>query len=132
MSKKGFTLIELLISISIIAILSAIGLVTYSVVLKQGRDSKRQSDLRSIQSALEQYYAKQFSYPSVLTALFSGGYINTVPTDPINSGTYTYIYVYTPSSLSYCLYANLEKPISGYVKPSTCTNPSYNFAVTPP
>ncbi|MDO8573517.1 MAG: type II secretion system protein [Candidatus Daviesbacteria bacterium] len=60
---KGFTLIELLITISIIAVLSAIGLVAYSTVLKQGRDSKRQSDLRSIQSALEQYYSDQSFYP---------------------------------------------------------------------
>ena len=60
---RGFTLIELLITVSIIAILSAIGFVVYSNVLKQGRDSKRQSDLRSIQSALEQYNSDQGFYP---------------------------------------------------------------------
>lgn len=63
-SVLGFTLVELLVTISIIAILSAIGLVIYSSVIKQGRDSKRQSDLRSIQSALEQYYADQLFYPT--------------------------------------------------------------------
>lgn len=64
MSKNGFTLVELLITISIITILSAIGLVAYSSVVKQGRDSKRQSDLRSIQSALEQYHNDQGFYPT--------------------------------------------------------------------
>lgn len=63
-SNNGFTLIELLITISIIAILSAIGLVIYSTVMSQGRDSKRQSDLRSLQSSLEQYYADQGFYPT--------------------------------------------------------------------
>ena len=54
MKTRGFTLIELLVTVTIIAVLSAIGLVIYHVVLEQGRDSKRQSDLRTIQSALEQ------------------------------------------------------------------------------
>lgn len=62
-SAKGFTLVELLITISIIGILSAIGLVLYSTVLKQSRDSKRQSDLKSIQLALEQYSNDQGFYP---------------------------------------------------------------------
>lgn len=61
--RNGFTLIELLVVISIIAILSTIGLLTYSSVLEQGRDSKRQADLRLIQSALEQYHADQKYYP---------------------------------------------------------------------
>ncbi len=124
---RGFTLIELLISISIIAILSAIGLVAYSTVLKQGRDSKRQSDLRSIQSALEQYYAKQFSYPSGLTALSSGGYINIVPTDPDPSRNYYYL----QSGTSYCLYAQLENLTSTNLNGCSPHSP-HNFAVTPP
>lgn len=61
---QGFTLIELLITISIIAILAAIGIVTYSVALKSGRDTKRQSDLRAVQSALEQYHNDQGFYPT--------------------------------------------------------------------
>lgn len=133
--KKGFTLVELLVTITIIAIFSAIGLVVYSSVLKQGRDSKRQSDLRSIQSALEQYYADQFYYPATLTfgsALSASGktYMNTVPT-----GSPQYSYEALPASCStncssYCLYAQLDIP--GPAKPATCTNSSYNFAVTPP
>ncbi|EKD85387.1 MAG: hypothetical protein ACD_38C00035G0011 [uncultured bacterium] len=63
-SLRGFTLIELLVTVSIIAILATIGLIAYSSILAQGRDSKRQSDLRSIQSALEQYYSDQGFYPT--------------------------------------------------------------------
>lgn len=61
--QNGFTLIELLIVITIIAILSAIGLVAYGTFLKNTRDVKRQSDLKFIQSALEQYHADQKYYP---------------------------------------------------------------------
>lgn len=138
--KSGFTLIELLVTISIIAILSTIGIVVYSSVLKQGRDSKRLSDLRSIQSALEQYFADQFYYPTAVTAgiaLSAGGkiYINIVPSDPTGS---PYGYIPSPSGCdnsvtkctNYCLYANLENSSSS--KPATCTDGSYNFALTPP
>lgn len=147
MSKfRGFTLIELLVAISIIAILSIIALVAYSAVLKQGRDSKRQSDLRSIQSALEQYNSDQGFYPATITfdgssGLSYGGktYLNTVPTDPTGSPQYSY----APSPLScdnsttakqctsYCLYANLENSSSSQL--GSCPSVTgYNFAVTPP
>lgn len=138
--KSGFTLIELLVTISIISILSVIGVIIYTSVLKQGRDSKRQSDLRSIQSALEQYYADQFYYPATITigsALSGGGktYLNTIPSDP--TGVKQYSYTALPEACDnsatkctgYCLYAKLENSTPGI---GSCTNTLYNFAVTPP
>ncbi len=61
---KGFTLIELLIVISLIAILSSIGLVMYSGVQKQARISRRVQDLKAIQAALEVYYQTNKNYPT--------------------------------------------------------------------
>lgn len=148
-TNKGFTLIELLITIAIIAVLSALGIVAYSTVLKQGRDSKRQSDLRAIQSALEQYYSDQGFYPVTLPssgALSSGGktYINNIPADPVGNPQYSYVASgtncaeITPQNcISYCLYAHLENPSSNYTMSNVCVsyNPDsskYNFALTPP
>lgn len=160
MSKsRGFTLIELLVTISIIAVLAAIGLVIYSRVLRQVQDSKRKSDLRTIQSALEQYYADNFYYPSSITfgsALSAGGktYLNTVPTSPSSPA-----YCYKPlkstedcslasSSVdcnnasanladrcsSYCLYAQLEDIAegTGACTIGASTISTYNLTVTPP
>lgn len=137
MSKsKGFTLIELMVTISIIAILAAIGLVFYSYVIKQGQDSKRQSDLRTIQSALEEFYSDNLYYPVLEEATCGNGsfkigcalkspdgtktYIQTIPS--ATTGSYTYIavsgssptYGYnvcdnsTTNCASYCLYTKLE------------------------
>ncbi len=134
---RGFTLIELLVTISIIAILSAIGLVVYSSVIKQGRDSRRQSDLRSIQSALEQYYADNFSYPSA--PLPAPGnplkspnnlktYINQMPGDPSSPRQYYYRIVGT----SYELCAALEiSPNPAQSCGGSCGS-TCNFKVTPP
>lgn len=150
-NERGFTLIELLITISIIAILSAIGLIAYSAVLKQGRDSKRQSDLRSVQSALEQYNSDQGFYPAASPSPFTPGgsltsttgnpspnpsaspkvYMNTIPSDPLPSPQYNYVPL--PSNSSYCLCAKLENSSNPEII-SFCSSAcsSYNFAVTPP
>lgn len=117
--KSGFTLVELLVVISIIALLSVVGAIVYSTVLKQGRDSKRQSDLNAIQSALEQYYSDHLYYPpyvngtdmlceqSTLNGYYidtpigcslkdttgNKTYINKIPKDPLYSSQ---IYCYRP------------------------------------
>ena len=61
--SKGFTLIELMVTISIIAIISAIGMMTYSQSQKLARDSRRKQDLEQIQKALSLYYSDNNSYP---------------------------------------------------------------------
>lgn len=115
-TKKGFTLIELMVVITIIAILASIGFVSYQIVLKNTRDAKRQTDLRVIQTGLEQYFADQLYYPeedadttctnglltfntSTQCALKDSGatktYINSVPINPTTSST-TLQYCYKP------------------------------------
>lgn len=63
-SKKGFTIIELLIVIVIIAILATIGVVAYGGVQQSARDSKRESDITSLHTAIEAYYVQATQYPS--------------------------------------------------------------------
>ena len=60
--KKGFTLIELLVVIAIIGILATIVLVSLNNARESARDTKRISDLRSSQLALELYYAEHATY----------------------------------------------------------------------
>lgn len=60
--KKGFTLIELLVAISIIAVLSTIGLSTFSGVQKSARNSVRKNDLTTLATALEIYYQTTGKY----------------------------------------------------------------------
>lgn len=59
----GFSLIELLVSISIIAILTAVGYVNFKNSTEASRDSDRRSDLRSLQTAIELYKNKYGRYP---------------------------------------------------------------------
>ena len=64
-SRSGFTLLELLVVIGIIAILVALGAVSYSSAQKKARDSRRKGDLKAIQNAMEQYYSVcGYEYPA--------------------------------------------------------------------
>jgi prepilin-type N-terminal cleavage/methylation domain-containing protein len=66
MKKKsnGFTVIELLIVIVVIGILAAIVISTYSGIQVKQRNSKRQTDIQSIQTQLEAFYSQNGYYPS--------------------------------------------------------------------
>lgn len=145
--KRGFTLVELMIVISIISILSVVGMAIFSKVLQNGRDLKRVGDLKNIQSALEQYRVDQLYYPQYSSATCSNGklafitncpltssngvkkYLDKLPTDPLASAAYPYVYTALPSGCdntstnlcnNYCLYAAVENS-NNYSHSSSCS-----------
>ncbi|OGY45710.1 MAG: hypothetical protein A2731_02110 [Candidatus Buchananbacteria bacterium RIFCSPHIGHO2_01_FULL_39_8] len=56
LKSKGFTLIELLVVISIVGLLSTLGLVALGSARAKARDVKRVADLKQVQKALEMFY----------------------------------------------------------------------------
>lgn len=118
-SALGFTLVELMIAISIIAIIAAVGLVTYSSAQKAGRISKRAQDLMALKTAMELYKTATGSYPTTTAA---GGpasagrvdtsltrlvpnYMPTLPKDPVDNGsTIQYRYLVSSDGLQYKIY----------------------------
>jgi general secretion pathway protein G len=134
--KKGFTMIEILISIAIIAVLTAIGIVSYVNINKNARDAKRRGDIEQIRSALELYRSDKGYYPAVGTGSWTAAstlntgdpdtglvdtYLPIIPSDP-KGATRPYMYQSTNVSATtgqyygYCLSANLEG-----VNSSSCT-----------
>lgn len=61
--KKGFTLVELLITVSVVAILSAIVISSLDSARERSRDAQRQTDLRTMEAALALYKNKYGVYP---------------------------------------------------------------------
>lgn len=62
--QEGFTIVELLIVIVVIGILAALVITTYSGIQAKARNAKRQTDINSVQTQIEAYFADQGHYPS--------------------------------------------------------------------
>lgn len=60
----GFTMIEILVVVAVIGILSTIGVVAFTKVQTDSRDSQRSSRVTVISEALEKYYQQNGEYPS--------------------------------------------------------------------
>ena len=129
MNKKGFTLIELLVVIAIIGLLSTLAVVALSSARTKARDSKRLSDLKQVQTALELYYTDQNAYPVEAQAITLGNaqnaclnsdgfgaagcanpYMGLVPADPLAAQAYSYL---SADGSTYSITATLEGTVNG-------------------
>ena len=136
LNKKGFTFIEMLVTITIIAVLMAIGVTNFRVANQKARDGRRKADLEQIRAALELYRTDQGTYPT--TAMWPGAgssfeadgitYMEMVPDDEIEG----YDYSYTSDGLSYSLCAALEIETSGSCPGGDCGDGDCNYQLTNP
>jgi len=117
-NKRGFTLIEILVVIAILAGLVAILLPNLMETRIRARDTRRKSDLKNIQKALELYKQSQTpnSYPSQLPTVCSSLtdvngvlYMQKTPSDPSTQCQFNYYYKRGAADFqTYVLYACLE------------------------
>lgn len=141
MKKKGFTFIEILVVVSIIAVLIAVGVISYGSIQKRSRDARRKSDIEQIRSALEFYRSDNGYYPdgpTTFTALSSSAnpgkvliddeYIAQIPSDPKDDTEYAYqikmLNLQGEHYYGYCLAAYTEGDGSGSNACTTETLPS--------
>jgi len=117
-------LIELLIVISIIGTLASLILISFTGIQKSSRDTKRKSDLKQYQTALEQFAnlnngffpSRGSVYASVTLCSDLG--LSACPEDPRNVRDATFVYQYqsdglgagTTDATQYVLWGLLEKP----------------------
>lgn len=131
--SQGFTLIEILVVVTIIVLLTAAAVVSYTAFFKQARDAKRKTDLEQVRAALEIYRSNNDTYPvgigwaSLSTLTSPVIYIQSLPSDPKNP---TYSYYYSGSISDYTLGAYLESTSSCPVTIG-CTGANCNYCVGP-
>ena len=128
----GFTLIELLVTMTIIAMLLAISLISYQGARKSSRDGKRKADLEQIRSALEMYRTDVHRYPDALGTEIkteTQSYLTTVPSDPLSDRKYSY--AVTTNTNGYNLCAALEVGGGIVTNCGSCTI-DCNYKVTNP
>lgn len=138
-NKSGFTLIELLVVATIMIVLMAIGIVSYTNTSKNARDSKRKADLETVRQALVLYRSDNGAYPdtsdtysAITSALVSANYLaNPVPQDPKNVSPN--VYYFTGTTVSFCLCSQLEKVSAGnYANTSCGSSGTTYYCVTNP
>jgi len=149
--SDGFTLLELLVTSVMIAVLTIIGIVSYSSVNKRSRDVKRKSDLEQIRSALEMFRSDNKYYPfpggtpggwhpaSSLGGDLVSTYIPAIPSDPVTSQGYHYREKNLAADgnyYGYCVCACLESSACNVVISNTCeasdVNSSCNYYLKNP
>ena len=97
--QKGFTLVELMVVIAIIGVLAAIAVPMFTDSTDSAKAARVQADLRTVESALQLYYADNGSYPATgwqaLANALTGEskkYMKTMPSAPSGYSAYTYTY----------------------------------------
>ncbi len=142
-NHRAFTLIELLVVMTIIAILSGLGLMGFGTVQQKSRDSRRKQDLANISKALDTYYNDYGIYPDdtggyILGCGINGAevcnwgdpwqddngtlYISSLPQDPASNQHYYYDQV---DDHSYYLFARLENELDGDAAVNGIGEPSF-------
>ena len=129
----GFTLFELLVSISIIAVLTAVAVVSFGGLNRKTRDARRISDLEKIRLSLEAVKQVGNTYPVNLTTLVGSSLLEKIPTDPKGVG-YTYAYSVGDSNYTYALCAYMEDLGSTTVSTGcgSCGTSNCNYKVINP
>jgi general secretion pathway protein G len=75
-------MIELLVVVSLIVILSTMGMAQYRNSVIRAREGVLKEDLYRMRDAIDQYYADKNQYPSAIDALVTDGYLRKLPKDP--------------------------------------------------
>jgi len=110
MKRNGFTFIELLVVITIIAVIFAAGVVSYTTISKNSRNARRSSDMEAIRQALEMCRSIDGEYPTLIYPSVTCPLTTTVvtltttPLDPKPCPTTTY--TYAPAGGGYTLTAS--------------------------
>jgi len=91
LKSRGFTLLELLTVMTILALLTTVGIVGYKHHMKAAREAVLKEDLFQLNHALEQYRADRGKYPSSLGQLRELQYLREIPVDPMTQSRDTWV-----------------------------------------
>jgi prepilin-type N-terminal cleavage/methylation domain-containing protein len=77
--EKGFTLIELLIVIVILGVLAGIVVFSVQFISTRGEKAACQTEVKTVEVAVEAYYAQEHGYPGTTQVLVDAHYLKDLP-----------------------------------------------------
>ena len=90
LNARGFTMIEMLIVMTLVVVLSSMGLVQYRNSIRRTQEAVLKENLFRMRDAMDQFYADKNKWPTDLSELVSEGYIREVPEDPFTKSKDTW------------------------------------------
>ena len=153
----GFTIIELLVATSILMVLTAVAIVSFTGSLESSRNQRRRADLEMVRAALEMYRTAQPTriYPvGVASDTIAGGktrfdtitgstgalmsptkFLSTTVRDPVNTSPLMYMYFANTAGTAYdvCTYLETDSAtsvLSGISGSSGCNGSVTSVAVS--
>jgi len=102
-TSAGFTLIELLIVVVVVAVLAAIAFPSYLDSVRKGRRSDAQQALMEAAHRMENFYARNATYPSSLSQI---GYDDATWNDVTEGSNTVYYQIRVMPATTPCAIAN--------------------------
>ena len=89
--EAGFTMIELMIVMAIMAVLTTLAVMSYTVTVKHAREAVLREDLQVMRTAIQSYTMDKEKAPQSLDDLVQSGYIRSLPVDPMTHSADTWV-----------------------------------------
>ncbi|WP_371368732.1 hypothetical protein SRRS_21910 [Sporomusa rhizae] len=107
-NQRGFTLVELLAVVAILSILAAIAVPKMTASTALAKQAAMDADTRTIESAINIYFAEKGEYPASLKVLWDNNYLNKDFTAAVNQKNYKIEYTLAADKKNYTLTATLK------------------------
>ena len=84
--EDGYTITEVLVVLAIVGLLAGLALPMMSPSIQKARETTLRTNLSTLRTVIDEYYADHLTYPETLEVLVEDGYLRTLPKDTIERG----------------------------------------------
>lgn len=89
--EAGFTMIELMIVMAIMAVLTTLAVMSYTVAVEHAKEAVLREDLQVMRTAIQSYTLDKEKAPQSLDDLVQAGYLRQIPVDPMTRSADTWV-----------------------------------------
>lgn len=89
--EAGFTMIELMIVMAIMAVLTTLAVMSYTVAVKHAKEAVLREDLQVMRTAIQSYTMDKEKAPQSLDDLVQSGYLRAIPVDPMTQSSDSWV-----------------------------------------
>jgi len=96
-SDDGYTITEVLIVLAVLGLLAGLAVPMMSGSVQKARETTLRTNLNTIRTVIDEYYADHLKYPENLKALVEANYLRVLPMDTIDQKPEAWDLIYDDS-----------------------------------